>query len=131
MSFDENVFINCPFDPPYRVLLNPLLFTIIYFRLEPKIAETESSGHIRVQQIINLIKESKYSIHDISRNEAGEMPRFNLPYEMGLDVGCQTFGNREMQTKCCIILDKDKYRYREVVSDIGGQDIKDHNNEPL
>ena len=131
MSFDKNVFINCPFDTQYRVLLNPLLFTILFIDLEPKIAETESSSQIRVQEIMNLIKNSRYSIHDISRSDPAELPRFNMPYEMGLDIGCQIFGAAHLQTKRCLILDINKSRYKKIVSDIGGQDIKDHNNDPL
>ena len=29
MSFHSNVFVNCPFDPSYQLLLRPLLFTIV------------------------------------------------------------------------------------------------------
>ncbi len=29
-GFDQNVFVNCPFDDEYLPLLRPLLFTIIY-----------------------------------------------------------------------------------------------------
>ena len=130
MPFERNVFINCPFDSQYRALLNPLVFTILYFDLDPQISETESSGHIRVQQIMELIRISKYSIHDISRSNPNEAPRFNMPYELGLDIGCQNFGNKLLRTKRCLIVDSQRFRYREVFSDISGQDIKDHNNDP-
>jgi len=134
MSFHRKVFINCPFDPAYRTLLQPLLFTILYLDFAPLICETESSGNIRVKKIIRLIRASKYSIHDISRNEtvvAGDLPRFNMPYEMGLDIGCQTFtGIRKLKGKRCLILERDQYRYQQFISDISGQDIKSHNNDP-
>jgi len=133
MSFEQNVFINCPFDEDYRLLLKPLLFSILYIGLEPKISETTSSGNVRVEEIKKLIASSKYSIHDISRNEPlnpGDMPRFNMPFELGLDIGCQSFGTERLKKKKCLILDKERYRYLSFVSDIGGQDIKDHNNDP-
>ncbi|MDQ3846092.1 MAG: hypothetical protein M3342_19110 [Bacteroidota bacterium] len=133
MNFETNVFINCPFDSEYRSLLKPLLFTILYLDLEPLISETESSGYIRINEIRKLISHSKYSIHDISRSEPltpGDLPRFNMSYEMGLDIGCQYFGSRKLKSKQCLILDKEKYRYQKTLSDISGQDIKDHNNDP-
>jgi hypothetical protein len=133
MSFEKNVFINCPFDNEYRRLLRALIFTILYLELEPQIAVTTSSGNIRIHEIMNLIQASKYSIHDISRCEPlnpGELPRFNMPYEMGLDNGCCKYGNKQLKTKKCLVLEKEKYRYQAVLSDIGGQDPKDHNNDP-
>jgi hypothetical protein len=67
--FEKNVFINCPFDNDYYIpLLRPLLFTIIYLGYNPRIAtESFDSGEIRIQKIGKLIKDSKFSIHDLSR----------------------------------------------------------------
>lgn len=133
MSFENNVFINCPFDNQYKPLIKPILFTVLYFDLAPQISENISSGEIRIDKIKSLIRNSKYSIHDISRSEPlnkGDLPRFNMPYEMGLDIGCQSFGTGKLKSKKCLILDTDRYRYLKIVSDIGGQDIKEHNNEP-
>jgi len=134
MGFQRNVFINCPFDDAFRVLLQPLLFTVLYLDFNPLISETTSSGNIRIREIINRIRSSKYAIHDVSRNEAlrmGDLPRFNMPYELGLDVGCQTFtGVRRLKQKKCLILDREQYRYQQFMSDISGQDIKNHNDQP-
>jgi hypothetical protein len=80
----KNVFINCPFDNKYFPLLKPLLFTIIYLDLVPKISETSDSGQIRLNKIKELMSESKYSIHDLSRMEPlkeNDFPRFNMPFE--------------------------------------------------
>jgi hypothetical protein len=78
-----------------------------------------------------LIRSSKYSIHDISRMEPlkeGDLPRFNLPFELGLDLGCRTYGKGRLATKKCLILEKDSYRYMSVISDISGNDIRAHNS---
>ncbi|MFT3937087.1 MAG: hypothetical protein QM726_25900 [Chitinophagaceae bacterium] len=133
MPFDTNVFINCPFDKHYVPLLQPLLFTVVYLGLDPMISETKSSGQIRVEQIKKLIYNSKYSIHDISRSEAlkeNDLPRFNMPYEMGLDIGCQSYGKGKRALKKCLVLEKSKYHYLKVISDIAGQDIENHNDNP-
>jgi len=52
MSFENNVFINCPFDEDYFSLLRPLLFTIVYLGYNPKIAtERADSGEARLFKI--------------------------------------------------------------------------------
>jgi hypothetical protein len=133
MAFDKNVFINCPFDGAYDKLLKPLIFTLLYIGYEPQISTTRSSSHYRIEEIMVLIESSKYSIHDISRCEPlneGDLPRFNMPYEMGLDIGCMRFGDENMKTKLCLIIEKEKNRYDKVISDISGQDIKEHGDDP-
>lgn len=87
MSFQTNIFINCPFDKEYKPLLKALIFISLYLELEPQISITVSSGHLRITEIMRLIENSKYSIHDISRCEplkAGELPRFNMHMKWGL-----------------------------------------------
>ncbi|MEP7011624.1 MAG: hypothetical protein ABJC13_14975, partial [Acidobacteriota bacterium] len=67
MSFESNVFINCPFDATYLPLLRPLLFTVVFLGYSPRIAsERFDSGENRIDKICSLIRESKYSIHDLS-----------------------------------------------------------------
>jgi hypothetical protein len=129
----ENVFINCPFDNHYFPLLKPLLFTIIYIELNPKISETSDSGEVRLLKIKNLMSVSKYSIHDLSRIEAlkkKDLPRFNMPFECGIDFGLRMSKKGKLSEKKFLILEKEQYRYQEVISDISGNDIKAHKNEP-
>jgi hypothetical protein len=133
MPFATNVFINCPFDPDYRQLQKAIIFTVLYLGFDPQISINRSSSDQRIREIMRLISISKYSIHDISRSEplkSGDAPRFNMPYEMGIDIGCATYGNDEQKEKRCLILEKVKNRYDIVISDISGQDIKEHNNSP-
>jgi hypothetical protein len=81
MAFENNVFVNCPFDRDYLPLLRPLLFTILSLGLRPRIAlETIDSGEPRLDKIVRLIRESRYSVHDLSRlraERAGEFYRLN------------------------------------------------------
>jgi hypothetical protein len=76
-DFEKNVFINCPFDPAYKSLLRPLLFTILYFDFNPKIAsESSDSGEQRINRICELIESSRYSIHDLSRLKSTKKNEF-------------------------------------------------------
>lgn len=133
MGFETNVFVNCPFDEEYKTLLQPLLFSILYFGFEPQISQTQSSANIRINQIKKLIRESKFSIHDLSRSRPikdGDFPRFNMPYELGLDAGCIEYGAKKYKEKKILILEADRFHYQRVLSDIAGQDIENHDNEP-
>lgn len=135
MGFDRNVFVNCPFDEAYLPLLRPTLFVILYLGLTPRIAlESLDSGRPRIEKIIALIEQSKYAIHDLSRMQAeraGEYYRLNMPFELGLDVGCRLFKAGRSSEKRCLILEAEKYRYQAAISDISSSDIAVHGNDPV
>lgn len=132
-NYSKNVFVNCPFDSKYFELLKTLVFTIVYFDFNPRIAlETSDSGQSRLDKIVELIKESKYSIHDMSRLQAkaiDEFYRLNMPFELGIDYGLRTF-NRSYSDKRSLILETERYDYMKAISDINGFDIKNHDDIP-
>lgn len=133
-QFDQNVFINCPFDDEYRTLLKPLLFTIRYCRLNPRIAsERMDSGEIRFDKILEIIQESKFSIHDLSRvkaDEVGEYYRMNMPLEIGLDFGCKEFHpDPKYRQKKSLILEGERFSLHKALSDLSGADVKCHHNQ--
>jgi|ERR1035437_10364347 hypothetical protein len=134
MSFDESVFVNCPFDEKYYPLLRPLLFTVIYLGFTPRMTlQSLDSGKPRIQKIIALIKGSAYAIHDLSRVKAerkGEYFRLNMPFELGLDVGCRVYKVGKWSRKKCLILETERYRYQVAISDVSNSDITAHHNEP-
>ena len=134
MAFENNVFVNCPFDGKYLPLLRPLLFTVIYLGLKPRIAlEAIDSGDLRLNKIVELIRDSKFSIHDLSRSEAaaaGELYRLNMPFELGIDFGCRLFGKPRQRDKRTLILEAKPYRYKASISDLAGADIECHDDEP-
>lgn len=131
-SFADSVFVNCPFDSDYWPLFEAGVFCIIDCGFVPRCAlEEPDSGEVRVNRIRQLISSSQYSIHDISRVQlSSELPRFNMPFELGLDLGCRAFGRGRARRKRCLILDAEDYRYQKSLSDIAGQDIRSHGNSP-
>lgn len=134
MAFDRNVFINCPFDDGYRPLLRPLLFTVYCLGFQPRIAlECRDSGRPRIDKIVELIRESRYAIHDLSRiraTAAGEFFRLNMPFELGVDFGCRTFKPGRCSRKECLILGSHPYQYQAALSDLSGSDIQSHGGNP-
>ena len=135
MAFEKNVFINCPFDKEYVRFLRPLLFTVIYCGLNPKISQTKDSGKVRIKHIYSLIQNSKYSVHDLSRMKAkrgGDLARFNMPFELGLDMGARFSARRntKLARKKFLIIDAQDFRYQKALSDISGNDIEAYKNQP-
>jgi hypothetical protein len=131
-SFDDNVFINCPFDKLYKPIFNALVFAVHDAGFVARCSlEVIDSGQTRLEKILSIIGECKYGIHDISRTETGgktHLPRFNMPFECGLFWGCFEYGGKRHASKRTLVLDSDEYRYRASLSDIAGQDIQVHNN---
>ena len=92
--------------------------------------EISDATTARIENILTLMGECKYGIHDISRTEPSKgsgLPRFNMPLELGMFLGATRFGRRE---KRCLVLDREQYRYQHYLSDIAGQDIEPHGNDP-
>jgi hypothetical protein len=88
--FSESVFINCPFDRPYWPIFEAIVFCIIHCRFVRRSALDElDSGQLRLEKIQQIIRNSKYGIHDLSRIELSAesaLSRFNMPFELGLDL---------------------------------------------
>jgi hypothetical protein len=130
LGFDKNIFINCPFDEKYLPLFHATVFTVHDMGFSARCAlQASNAGNIRIDKIQNIIAECKYSIHDLSRTQLDRryrLPRFNMPLELGIDLGCKRFGKAHEQEKVILVMDVEPYRYQKFISDISGQDIYAH-----
>jgi hypothetical protein len=128
-DFEKNVFINCPFDDQYQPLLYGIVFCVQMAGLVPRSAlEATDAGELRLEKIVRIIGECKYAIHDISRTQVGRnrLPRFNMPFELGLDLGCRKFGAGRHRLKNQLIMERVPHMFQRYISDIAGQDIVSH-----
>src|SRR3954449_9843207 len=132
--YEDSVFINVPFDRKYARLGNAIVFAVYDCGFVARSAlEVEDSGQARVDKILDIIEQSKFGIHDISRagiDRQTRLARFNMPLELGLFLGAKRYGSEKDREKRCLILDRSRYRYRSFCSDISGQDIRVHNDQP-
>lgn len=132
-DYSNSVFINCPFDRKYLDIFRAIIFTIFDCGYIARSArEVDDSSEVRIDKIIKIISECKFGIHDISRTELDietNLPRFNMPLELGLFLGAKRFGTGKQKIKVCLVLDRNPHRYHSFISDIAGQDIRSHNNE--
>jgi hypothetical protein len=130
----DHVFINCPFDRGYRAILDGIVFAIYDLSFVARCAlEDDDGGEIRLSKIERIVEECRFGIHDLSAvgiDPATTLPRFNMPLELGIFLGCKRFGTDPQKRKKCLILDSDRYRYRNFISDIAGQDIHAHGGRP-
>src|SRR5262249_48867536 len=121
-EYDKSVFINCPFDRGYKPLFEAIVFTVFDCGFRPRCAlETEDSGQVRMEKIFDLIANSRLAINDLCRvdlDSTTNLPRFNMPLELGIFLGAQRYGQGRQKKKCCLILDRERYRYRAFISDI-------------
>ena len=129
----NQVFVNCPFDKGYKPIFDAIVFAITDLGLVARSAREEDDGsEFRLAKIQRIIEQCKYGIHDISAvklDAKHKLPRFNMPLELGLFLGCRRYGGKSHQYKVSLILDADPYRYQIFISDIAGQDIHSHNGD--
>jgi hypothetical protein len=95
--------------------------------------EDDDAGEFRLSKIQRIVEECRFGINDLSAvalDVVTGLPRFNMPLELGLFLGCKRFGPPNQSKKRTLVLDTDQYRYRAFISDISGQDIRAHGGDP-
>lgn len=133
LSYEKSVFINCPFDGRYKCIFNAIVFTVYDCGFIPRSALEAANNPVRLSRIIQIINDSLYAIHDLSRagvDSRTGLARFNMPLELGIFLGAKEFGGKRNAMKTYLILDRDRYRYQKFISDLSGIDPKAHNNKP-
>src|SRR5437870_5828859 len=67
-AYEDSVFLNVPFDRKYSRLFDALVFAIHDCGFAARSSlEVEDSGQARVEKFLDIIEQSKFGIHDISR----------------------------------------------------------------
>jgi hypothetical protein len=133
-GYNDSVFINCPFDDDYKPILRAIVYAIYRCGFLPQTALDEDDGtESRLLKIIRKMRGCRYGVHDLSRIELNpaNLPRFNMPFELGVFFGAKHFGDIMQNRKNALILERDKYVYQQFISDLNGIDTKAHYNDPV
>lgn len=105
-AYSRQLFLNCPFDDAYRPIYEAIIFAVLHCGFVIRCArERDDSGETRIGKIVEIIRDSQFGIHDISRVEHDEvngLPRFNMPLELGLFLGAKSFSDQPMQKKSVV-----------------------------
>ena len=131
---NRNVFINCPFDKEFAPCFEALVFTITACGYVARCAlEDRDGAKIRFTKLAKLIGECRHTIHDLSRVELNinDLPRFNMPFELGVVFGAKNFGTKAQREKSALIMVREKFVLSEYLSDLAGSDPDVHRDEPM
>lgn len=130
----NDVFINCPFDGGFKPIFNAIIFSVLDLGFVARCSlEEDDAAEFRLSKIERMIEKCRFGINDLSGvaiDPSTSLPRFNMPLELGLFLGCKRFGLPNQSKKRTLILDSEPYRYRKFISDIGGQDIRSQGGDP-
>jgi hypothetical protein len=121
------VFLNIPYDKKFARLYVAYIVGLVHLGLKPKVTLGIPGGERRLDRIVELIQSCRYSIHDLSRVElskaAPRIPRFNMPFELGLTVAwAKLYPNQHTWFVC----ETERYRVDRSLSDLGGTDPNIH-----
>lgn len=86
-----------------------------------------------MDKLFSIIRECRYGVHDICRTDldpVNDLPRFNMPFELGIFFGARTYGDKNQKLKRVLIFDIEQYRYQRFISDLAGYDIHAHGGDP-
>jgi hypothetical protein len=106
------------------------MFTALYCNILPRCTrEYANVADYRLDNIVKLIQECRYGIHDLSfveLDEKSNLPRQNMPFELGLFMGAIKFGGEDHKTKSFVMLDNIEHDSKKALSDLAGKDPNFH-----
>lgn len=131
-DYDRNVFVNCSFDPSFLNMFRAIVYIVHDCGFIVRCAqETGNASGVRIDKIIKIILDCRFGIHDLSciqLTEDSPLPRFNMPYELGVFMGAKSFGDTNQKKKDFLVLDSEPHRYKRLISDLAGYDFPPHHN---
>lgn len=125
----SDVFINVPFDKQYENLFLALIAGLVGFGLSPRCVLEVPPSMERLRRLHLLIGSCPSSLHDLSRvqiSRAGpfRVPRFNMPFELGMATAIALAGDpRRHQWS---VLESVAHRAGQSLGDISGYDPHIH-----
>ena len=113
-------------------MLEAMIFCVVRSGMTARLAsESLEAGQSRLEKIIHLIENCKYSIHDLSRavsKKKGEAFRMNMPFELGLDMGRRRAPDNQKADKKFVVFEQAPYELKRCLSDLNGVDVQFHRN---
>jgi hypothetical protein len=128
----NRVFLNVPFDKPYEPIFIGLVGALVHLGKRPTtVLELAGGAAPRLDRLIAAIRENPFSVHDLSRVEPSgrgpsAVPRFNMPFELGLAVAV-SLTERQRPRHGFVLLESRPFRIQRSLSDMNGHDPFIHN----
>jgi hypothetical protein len=128
----KRAFLNVPFDVGFEPLFLAFIAGLSGFGLTPQCVLQIPTSHRRLDRLTKLISSCQYSFHDLSRVQLDQkrprVPRFNMPFELGLAVGWEKHGG---QPHYWYAFEAKPYRALKSLSDLNGTEFYIHGNRPI
>ena len=133
--YEDSVFINVPFDRKVRSASAMPSSSLSMTAGSPVDPLSKSKTAVKREWTRSSTSSSNRNSESTTSPAPGidrktRLARFNMPLELGFFLGAKRYGNERDREKRCLILDRSPYRYRSFCSDISGQDIRVHNDQP-
>ncbi len=126
----ESAFLNIPYDRQYESLYLAFIAGLSGFGLVPRATVEIPTSDRRLDRIVKLIRECRYSFHDLSRVQLDRgrpsTPRFNMPFELGLAVDWALVANPKHEW---FVFESKSHRLQKSLSDLNGTDPYIHDGE--
>jgi len=124
---DISVFLNVPYDAAFENLLLAYIAAISAYGFSTRATLEIPFGQRRLDRILTLIRQSQYSIHDLSRvqldRKPPRTPRFNMPFELGLTIALERTAHPDHSWIVCETVLR---RVNKSLSDLDGTDAYIH-----
>jgi hypothetical protein len=128
----NRALLNVPFDARFETLFLAYIAGLSGFGLVPQSVLQIPGSHRRLDRLTHLISTCQYSFHDLSRVELDlkrpRVPRFNMPFELGLAVGWEKHGG---QPHRWYAFESRPYRALKSLSDLNGTGFYIHGNRTV
>jgi hypothetical protein len=122
-----SVFLNVPYDAAFENLLLAYIAAVSAYGFAPRATLEIPFGERRLDRILALIRDSRYSIHDLSRvqldRKSPRTPRFNMPFELGLAIALEKTAHPDHEW---IVCESVRRRINKSLSDLDGTDAYVH-----
>jgi hypothetical protein len=121
------VFLNIPYDSQFENLFLAYVAAISAFGFIPRATLEIPFSRRRLDRILDLIADCRYSVHDLSRVQldraSPSTPRFNMPFELGLTVGLD---RAKQRGRPWAVSESKAHRIQKSLSDLNGTDVYIH-----
>jgi hypothetical protein len=125
----QDVFVNVPFDRRYEPLFVALITGLAVHGFRPRSVLELPAAKARLDRLVEVIGLCGASVHDLSRVSASgplRVPRFNMPFELGLAVAVSRRKNHDW-----FVLEERAFRLQQSLSDLNGFDPLVHDGNPI
>ncbi|MBI3491235.1 MAG: hypothetical protein HY047_05560 [Acidobacteria bacterium] len=121
-SREHDVFINLPFDSRHERRYIGLIAGLVGLGLNPRCVLEVPPSRDRLRRLVALIRDCRTSIHDLSevrlsRRGRYAVPRFNMPFELGLAVAISDARRTRLRHEWRV-MEAEPFRINESLSDL-------------